>query len=59
MMNHIMSKERWEYLISIVEGELSQHVAANKDSLFEIDGIKISREELKVLVSVLKNNVPF
>lgn len=44
-----MSKQRWEELLKFVE-----------ESMWSFnDGASVSDEEVMVIVSVLKNNVPF
>ena len=45
----VMSEQRWKYLVEFVE-----------ESMWSFnDGASVSDEEVMVIVSVLKNNIPF
>ena len=45
----VMSEKRWEELVRFVEESV----------YYFIDGAGVSDEEVMVIVSVLKNNIPF
>ena len=50
-----ITKDRWEFLVSLIGDEIYDRV----DNETEYEDQSISQNELDLIESVLKNNVPF
>lgn len=55
MTELVITKERWEFLVSLVGDELHNRV----DNETEYEDQSISQNELDLIESVLKCNIPF